>query len=333
MNWYSLVFRSSTAAWRGLLSIGNTLAYWLSEPFLHQAGLSMPRTVAASQTRPSLPNMALWLLARVSQRTLIAPIGRRRRRLDRAGMARSKRDRHSRIGHRHLEERHRVGLRIEDRAVVGRIFRRAVQQAVGVDRRIAPIRRDQVVHVLVGRRPVPGGDDEVALDAGRPRRLVLRQLALGDAVGPVAEILVRHAAELAGDAVGHHLAGLAGGDAAHPGVLAGLELAELRRDGAGRLLAELMAADAVDVVHLLAPAVARDVLRNVGRAAEVLLRRNLHHHVPVDRRIIVRGRGRVRRGHRRQIERAGRAWRASSASRRGHSRAPRPGSSRSADRG
>ena len=131
------------------------------------------------------------------------------RRLDRAGVARSKRDRHVRIGDRHLEVRHLVRLRIEDRHVVGRIFRRAVERAVGVDRRIAPVRRDQVVQVLVRRRPVPGGDDDVALDALRPRRLVLRQLALGDAIGPVAEILVRHAAELAGEPVGHHLAGLA----------------------------------------------------------------------------------------------------------------------------
>ena len=67
MNWYSLVFRLSTAAWRGLLSIGKTFADSLSDPFLHQAGLSMPRTVAASQTRPSAPYIELWLLARVSQ--------------------------------------------------------------------------------------------------------------------------------------------------------------------------------------------------------------------------------------------------------------------------
>ena len=129
---------------------------------------------------------------------------------DRAGVARSERDRHARIGDRHLEVRHLVGLRIEDRHLVGRIFRRAVERTVGVDRRLAPVRRDQVVQILVGRRPVPGGDDEIALDARGPRRLVLRQLALGDAVGPVAEILVGRAAELAGDAVGHHLAGLAG---------------------------------------------------------------------------------------------------------------------------
>ncbi len=108
--------------------------------------------------------------------------------------------------------------------------------------------------------------------------------------------------ELAGDAVGHHLAGLAGLDAAHPGVGAAVELAELRRDGAGRLLAELMTTDAVGVVHLLDPVGARDVLRNLGRAAEVLLRRNLHHRVPVDRRIIMRGGGLRRRRYRGMVQ-------------------------------
>ncbi len=117
-----------------------------------------------------------------------------------------------------------------------------------------------------------------------------------------------------------------------PRLGAGVELAELRRDRPRRLLAELMTADAVGVVHLPDPVVARDVLRDVGVAAEILGRRNLHHRVPVDRRIVVRRRGRARRGHRRQVELSGRAWRASSASRRGHSRAPRPDSSRSADR-
>ena len=56
--------------------------------------------------------------------------------------------------------------------------------------------------------------------------LDLRQFALGDAVGPVAEILERHAAELAGEPVHHPFAGLAGGDAAHPRLVAGFEFAE-----------------------------------------------------------------------------------------------------------
>ena len=62
-----MVLGSSIATWRGDRSSGNTLADGWSEPFLQKAGLSMPRTVAASQSLPFLSNMELWLLARVSQ--------------------------------------------------------------------------------------------------------------------------------------------------------------------------------------------------------------------------------------------------------------------------
>ena len=195
-----------------------------------------------------------------------------------------------------------MGLRIEDRHHVGRIFRRAVQRTTGVHSRLAPIRRDQVMQVLVGRGPVPGGNHNVAFDPRWTRRLALRQFALGHAIGPVAEILVRHAAKLAGDTVGHHLAGLAGRDAADPGVCAAVELAELRRDGARRFLAKLMTSDAVGVVHALDPGLARDALRNVGVSAEVLGRRNFHHRVPVDRRVVVRRRFRIGRHHRGVID-------------------------------
>src|SRR5262249_26875959 len=179
-----------------------------------------------------------------------------------------------RIRDRHLEERHLVRLRVEDRYLVARVLSRTVEGTVGIDGRIAPVRRDQVVGKLLLRAPLPRRDDDVALDALRPRRLALRQLALGDAVGPIAEILERHAAELSGKPVHHDLAGLSGRNAAHPCLRAGLEVAELRRDGARRFLPELMAANAIDVTHALAPGLARDVLRDLGRAAEILLRRN-----------------------------------------------------------
>ena len=54
MKEYFIVFGSSIATWRGERSSGNTLADGWSEPFLQKAGLSMPRTVAASHTRPLL---------------------------------------------------------------------------------------------------------------------------------------------------------------------------------------------------------------------------------------------------------------------------------------
>jgi hypothetical protein len=127
----------------------------------------------------------------------------------------------------------------------------------------------------------------------RPWWLLLGHFALGDAVGPVAEIFVGHAAELSGKPVRHHLAGLTGLGAAHPRFVARLELAKLRGDGTRRFLPELMTADAVDVVHPLAPGFLRDVLRDLGGASEIARRRDLHHRVPIDRRIVVRGRSLV----------------------------------------
>ena len=131
---------------------------------------------------------------------------------------------------------------------------------------------------------------------------MLRQLALGNAVDPVAVVFGGHAGELSGAAGHHPLAGVAGRDAARPSLRARLERTELRRHGARRFLSELMAADAVDVAHLLAPPLARDVLGDVGRAAEILLGRHLQHRVPVDRRIVLGRRALVRRRHRRKVE-------------------------------
>src|SRR5215831_13826339 len=68
---YFIVFGSSIATWRVDFSSGKTLAYGLSEPFLHQAGLSCPRTVAAIHTRPCSSNIALCMFALVSQSFLL----------------------------------------------------------------------------------------------------------------------------------------------------------------------------------------------------------------------------------------------------------------------
>src|SRR5262245_61355811 len=67
MKLYFIVLGSSIATWRPDCSSGNTLAEGCSEPFLQNAGLSMPRTAAANHTRPFLSNMPLWLLARLLQ--------------------------------------------------------------------------------------------------------------------------------------------------------------------------------------------------------------------------------------------------------------------------
>ncbi len=128
------------------------------------------------------------------------------------------------------------------------------------------------------------------------------QFTLGHPVGPITEILERHAAELPGKPVHHPFAGLPRGNAAHPCLFARFEFAKGCRDRARGFLAKLMAADAVDIVHPLAPDVLRNVFRDISAAAEILGRRNLQQREPVDRRIIVcRGRL-IRRWHRRKIE-------------------------------
>ena len=149
---------------------------------------------------------------------LLAPIGRGSQDLDRAGVAGSERQRHVGRGRQHEVRRH-VLHRIEDRHVVAGMLALPVQRPIGVDGRVAPVARDQVVQILLVVVPVAQRDHDVALDALRPRRLGKRQFALGDALGPVAEILERHAAELAGGDGDHVLAGLAGLDATDPGVL------------------------------------------------------------------------------------------------------------------
>ena len=232
---------------------------------------------------------------------LLAPIGRGPEDLDRAGVAGPERQRHVGRGRQHEVRRH-VLDRIEDRHVVAGVLALPVQRPVAVDGRIAPVGRDQIVQILLGVVPVAQRDDDVALDALRPRRLGKRQLALRDALGPVAEILERHAAELTGGDGDHVLAGLAGLDAAHPGLFVGLDRVHVElRDRAGRELAELVAADAAVVLHAVEIVGDLDVGRRV-LAAEDLGLRDLHHRVPVDRRVVLRGFRLVRRRHRGQIE-------------------------------
>ena len=131
----------------------------------------------------------------------------------------------------------------------------------------------------------------------------MRQLALGDAIGPVAEISIRRAAEVAGERIDHQRGGLARHGAAAPGVLARLELAERRRDRAGGELAELVTADAGPVLDHAEPLGLGDLVGNiVVLLAELAGVRDLEHRVPVDRRIIFSRLGLVRRGHRLEIE-------------------------------
>ncbi len=153
-------------------------------------------------------------------------------------------------------------LRIEDRELVGAELRRAVQLAVAVDGRVAAIGAAQVVHVALLGRPVAHGGDDVALDALRALRLRVRQLALRDAVGPLGEVLQRHAAELP-IAVCDHVARRPGRTEMRRihASCERVELAEARRQRARRELAELVAADAGHVLDR------REVLVAARRAA------------------------------------------------------------------
>ncbi len=127
---------------------------------------------------------------------LAAPVGRRLQRIERRRVSRTEVERHLRIPHRRLEGRRHVLHRIEDRHRVRAVLGRPEQRPVGVDRRVPAIARDEIVEIVLLVHPVAQRDDDVAFDALRPRRLGERQFALGDAIGPVAEVGERHLAEV-----------------------------------------------------------------------------------------------------------------------------------------
>ena len=158
------------------------------------------------------------------------------------------------------------------------------------------------MEILLGVAPLPRRHDDVALDALRPRRLAMRQFPLGDAVGPVAEVLERNAAEHLRERVQHERRGLARLHAADPRLLPRLELAERGRNRPGGQLAELMAADAASVLHHREPIALGDVRGDVALAAELIGVRDLEHRVPVDRRVVLRRRRRGRRHDRAEIQ-------------------------------
>ena len=78
--------------------------------------------------------------------------------------------------------------RIEHRQIVAAFLRRSVDQAVGVDVRIAFVGGDLVVQIGLRIGPVPLGDHDVALDALRPRRRLRGKFALRDPRGPIAKL-------------------------------------------------------------------------------------------------------------------------------------------------
>ena len=159
---------------------------------------------------------------------------------------------------------------------------------------MAAVARDQIVQVLLLVHPVAQRDDDVALDALRPLRLRVRQLALGDAVGPVAEVLERRIAEV-GQLAEHLLAGLARLHAPLPRLCPGGERA--KRCGMVRVDFWPSWWQPMQPLFFIAvePLDLRRRVADAALAVELLGGRDLQHRVPVDRRVVLRGGGRVRR--------------------------------------
>src|SRR5512132_464823 len=72
------------------------------------------------------------------------------------------------------------------------------------------------MEVMLVIEPIPGRDDDVALDALRARRLRMGQLPFGDAVRPVGQIADRRSAELFDGGREHRYSSLSRLDAAKP---------------------------------------------------------------------------------------------------------------------
>ena len=251
----------------------------------------------------------------------VAPVGRRRGHLRRGrrriGIAN---------GQRNLADG--VGLRIEHRHVVGAQLERAIERAVGVQRRVAAIGRHHVVQVRLRIGPVPHRDHDVALDALRTRRR-RRHLAAVDAIGPVGEQQQRALAAEVVEAVDHLAAGLARREPPLPRVRQRREGAELLGNLARALGAELMArraAAGLDHAEPLGLAldVRVDAVALRPRAGKFAGFRNAQHREPVAGRVVLRRGVRVRRDHRRQVQRL--------AGRRASRAANRPGRSRARTR-
>ena len=237
---------------------------------------------------------------------LHAPVGRWAQRCGRCRMPRPKRLRRVGVAHRRVEIINGIRFHIQDRNIVGGIFRRSIERAIGVDGWIAFVGRYAVMQILLLVAPVPCRDDDVALDARWALRLCLRQFAIGDALRPVAKIFVRRAAKLAGENAHHGLAALPRLRAAHPRILVVLVISKPRRNRARRQLSKLVAADTAVVLHQEHPVVGLHIVGNIALAAELVGRRHLQHRVPVDRRIILRRRFFIRRRNRSEIERCAR---------------------------
>src|SRR5688572_28907701 len=112
-----------------------------------------------------------------------------------------------------------MSFRIKDGDNVHAKLGGAVHRAVGIHGWKTTIGGDQVVQVMFVIKPIPGSDDDIALDALRPLRFSVRQLALGHAIGPVSEIRNDGAAEFFNGIAKHGVAALSRLDSSEPRLL------------------------------------------------------------------------------------------------------------------
>ena len=259
------------------------------------------RTHARGEPDPPLLVKHRVVHARLAVPDRVRPPVRRRRRgvLVRRG----------RVGitHEHPDLRRLVLHGIEHREEIRALLGSAVDHPVGVDPRVALVRRDLVVQVVLGAGPVPERDDDVALHSLRPGRRGRRELARGDSIGPVGEERGGPLGVEPPEIVQHLRHGLPRHDAPGPRLRRGGELAELLRNRARRLVAELVtrvAAVGLDDVEPLRLALEghRDAVTARAGAGELALVRHLEHGIPVDRRVVLGRRRRARRHGRLQID-------------------------------
>src|SRR5262249_35012929 len=173
---------------------------------------------------------------------------------------------------------------------------------VRVDRRVAPVGGDQIMQVSLWIAPFPRGDDDVAFNTLRPWRLGVRQLALGDAIGPITEVLEWGAPKISGQGIHHQGCGLSRLYPTNPGLFPRLELAKRARDRARCKLPQLMTPHARPVFDHGQPLRARNFLGDVALAAELVRGGDLEHRIPIYRRIVARRIGRGGRPNRDEVE-------------------------------
>ena len=153
---------SYTANCRPERSSGVSFAEGRLEPALQNAGIAAARMRDVNHTRPRSSNIGLWTVVWLSQ------IGSSPQNVE--GCKRLRLPRRIRIAVRNLHLADGVVHRIEHRQIVAAFLGRSIDQAVRVDGRIALVGRDLVMQIGFRIGPVPLRDDDIALDALRPRR-------------------------------------------------------------------------------------------------------------------------------------------------------------------